>query len=740
MNSFSKNSLVAALLTVAAVSPALAQGEPTGNPAESALQGLRALEHVDGQLVGVGEAYKVHFVGGGMQYTPALGESAPRNLPLSYTFTSARRGAVTLETRPAGAAARDGCVAVYDRGSVVERFDVRPDGVEVTYTFMQRPAGKGDLVVRSSIATELSTDFRGETTDGLRFLWPELGGVSIGGVTGIDANGVEATGSVRFDGTHVEFVLPESFVLNAAYPMVLDPVIGTEFSVEIGSNVINPDVAYDVTEDVYLVAFELRHSVVDSDVIARRILPTGAPTGGAIMVALGAGLQRKPTVGNVNLRNRFIVGFEHGGSALGPFDVRARAVHAASAAMGSSLDVAVTAASEIDPDLSNGAGVLATSAVMAWNPVGGGIRAATLGVAPDGTLSIEHGPTSVSVGVSDAKPAISKGGSVGRYVVAWQRQYPTSLAILVRAVDEDSVLLNAEKLVADVVNIDEVSPDIDGDGTGFVVVFERQEGIGAVPSGIYARRLTWNGADLDLAPSYVPVRDQMGVDERTPAIAWCGQKYFVAWSMAGSPATPFAYHIFGKGIDPDTCAACGPVQLVSGGGGAVDSNPAIASMRSAASVADEALTVFSSAIAVPPFASTIRARRYEALIGGAVSQVRAGCIGGGTASLAGLFAFGNNVNVNLSGADPLASLAAVHIGTDLSPIVPCFSCPILEPFVAIPVSINNGNASMSLSIDCSIQLQGQALRFQYVVASTSTAPCLGIPAGFSSIVEGVLDF
>ena len=139
---------------------------------------------------GGGADYKVEFERGRLLFTPALGRGAPRNMPLSFTLESIRRGGNPLYRTESDADRLEPWTEANSihcrRGpGVVENYEVLPEGVEQSFTFEEALPGTGDLVVRGRLETELVTPFRGETGGGLRFEAPGLGAVTYGAVTGI---------------------------------------------------------------------------------------------------------------------------------------------------------------------------------------------------------------------------------------------------------------------------------------------------------------------------------------------------------------------------------------------------------------------------------------------------------------------------------------------------------------------------------------------------------------------------
>ena len=226
--------------------------------------------------------YKATFRAGELEFTPLLGRQAPRNLPLALQVTHCSRG----EPVPVGPATlnHDGLVATFGRPELDERLEVRADGIKQSFVFASLPPGNGDLVVRCRVRSELRPQATRSAT-GLRFLHGSVGGVEVGEVLGLDADGNACGGSLHCDGEHVDFVLPASFVQQARLPLVVDPLLST--IVVTSSTLVDsaPDVApLPAPVDAYLVVWQRTVSATDRDVRAQRVSSNGTLLGSLIML------------------------------------------------------------------------------------------------------------------------------------------------------------------------------------------------------------------------------------------------------------------------------------------------------------------------------------------------------------------------------------------------------------------------------------------------------------------------
>ena len=99
-----------------------------------------------------------------------------------------------------------------------------------------------------------------------------------------------------------------------------------------------------------------------------------------------------------------------------------------------------------------------------------------------------------------------------------------------------------------------------------------------------------------------------------------------------------------------------------------------------------------------------------------------------------------NFSVILAGADPSATLAFLNF-TGPAPLVPCGSCQVLPLEFTFQTPITAGFAERGLGIPCNPNLQGQSLRFQWIVGLVPPPACLtGIALSFSSVLEVTFDY
>jgi hypothetical protein len=532
------------------------------------------LAEVDGRLEAAGPDYRAVFEPGRFTYVPALGRTAPATMPVSFALEEVRLGDATLlrvGTPPAPSRQGDSVVYAHP-GGIEERYEVRADGVHQTFRFASLPAGAGDLVVRGHLETDLLRCSEGE---GARFELPGFGGVRWGGVTGIDAGGAAAAGDLRLDGTRLELSLPADFVSGASLPLVLDPLVGSLLEPAVGVNDdADPDVAYDVTEHVYLAVWERWYSSTDTGIRAQRFSTGGSPVGSLIIVATNPSLTESfgafnPSVASVNKTNRFLVAWQQSSAASFWVNIRCAAVDADDGQISASVAVDAGSPSQYNAVVGGERTELDDDALVVWQQDGVGIRmrqmavptsGAPFGTTPAATLEANT-PGYVKTG-----PAISRsGGDDGRFLVTWTRSSGADVDdIEGRVVSRNGQPLGTSVLVSGAeTEVQDIMSAVDGDGDRWVVAWSRQELLVPDKWDVAVRALEWNGSALEFATDDEYLESDFNDSEYTPAVAWTGTSALVVYLDEDGEAVGR----YAKSVDPFTCSECETEMFIAGEAG-----------------------------------------------------------------------------------------------------------------------------------------------------------------------------
>lgn len=674
-----------------------------------------------------GPDYTARFDARGVEFTPALGPAAAKPFPVRFTLDAVRRGASDVFVRTADVApAVDGEQVRYvHRGDFVEVYDVRAEGIEQSFVFAARPIGSGDLVVSGRITTELP--FVAANDEGVRYELTELGGVTFGEVTGVDANGATARGSIRVvdGGARVEWVLPAAFVDHCAYPLVLDPLIGSVIAIGnlAGGDDVTPSIAFDDTNNRYLVVWNLQLASGTDEVRGQFVTAGGTVLGGGFLIANGT--VTRHAVANINGTNRFLVSY-YIVSGVSPFTssyLKVIAVDASTGALSNAVTVD-SAPSQIgsvsEPVVGGDSRAVNTAqtalVVYRYQSVGfsiGSVRSRIVHVPATGDPIVTGaGPNSLAAG--SGATVTAQGGPSLRWLLTWWDvpsifSLPELKACVVGSAGTlcgTPITLFLPAMGDSFGSAGSASPD----GTTFLVAWYTSN---AGAEDVLATRVVWSGTCASgtltagrtlTLPATIGLQDQ-------PAIAFAKDKFLLAWRNRTSfSATP---RIVVKGLDPASCATCGAEWSVDSTILGLET-PAIASRYSAGDTAsDEALVVWSN--------TSIRGRRYEARGTATVTNLGGGCSQSGLTDFASYDgdAVLGNTNFQLVLANPVSLPLALVIGFSAMS-APCGSCTIV-PTLDILVPAAN---PYPVPIPCDPALVGVDLYAQWLLLKPSDCPIL----------------
>ena len=257
----------------------------------------------------------------------------------------------------------------------------------------------------------------------------------------------------------------------------------------------------------------------------------------------------RPRVAYIAGSGQFLVTWEQSSNNG---DVLGCAVDAATGTQSPVVTLAGTSDAEVQPCVGGEATTFGNDGVVVWfNDTDNHLMAAEVTAAGPGVAPSVVGLSLLFSGFA-LSPEISKSGDLaGRLLVVWGANvgFPRK-EIWGRVIDRSAGVLTLPFVIHD--DVDSRRPSVDGDGTSWVVAFERRE-----PSG--------NGFDIAARPvrydpvvgqayfsrSEVTVSGVAGVAESNPAVAWIDGSAVVAWQQG-------AIHpqVHAKSIDPYRCTLC----------------------------------------------------------------------------------------------------------------------------------------------------------------------------------------
>jgi hypothetical protein len=669
-----------------------------------------------GGFTAIALAYKARLSPLGVEYTPMLGEAAPRNLPLSLQTGTVQRGGAMLHRAAPVAPSAVGNSVIYDRGACRETWDVTPQGLKLSWAFDRPLGGDGDLVVRCDWQSELEPHADGER--GVDFRWPQVGGVRVDSVVGVDAAGRRAAGSVRLVGGFLEFVLPDSFVDSATYPLVLDPLIGSAFLVAGSGNTTGSDIAIEQLGGISLVVFQARASTADIDIFAQRLNSVGSLLGGLINIDSTSAFTRRPRVGFVTLHDRFLVVWEQSASLFAQRDIYGAAVDALNGVVAGPVAIAATPSSEFEPAVAGEATTVDDDAIVVWRTENQQYQLSAGQV----TLQATGDPVLTALVVianssSIRVPAISKAiGTGGRALIVWQELDQIRGQYITR----NLTLLGPSALLSNTVQAN-TNPSCDGDNGDYLVCWERTEAASPGNRDVVCARIGGGTSGLVVNVAESAVGGLAAVDECEPDIAWMGLRYGLVYTQRQSTITDNVRAVL---VSPD-CTSCNVNHTLVGFGPALrEGSPRIAARHVGLASSDDAMITYTESDELPPFSSDIDAQRLQVLGNGITpTNLLGGCALGGTnTTTGGPFVIGNpNFAFRVTGADP-AALLFLSLGLPSGGLI-CGSCTFTNP-IALDLKTNSaGTATSVFALPCDPSLVNFQLESQWISFGTAFTPC-----------------
>jgi hypothetical protein len=521
----------------------------------------------------------------------------------------------------------------------------------------------------------------------------------------------------------LEYRLPAAFVDAATLPLVVDPLLGTITSITTINADTEPDVAYDATTDTWLIVWSREFSTSNSDIRGQRVLGSGALQGGLLTIeSSSTTIALTPSVGNVAMRDAFVVAWEqagyNGGTAPG---IHARGVAAATGALTTAVVVrSDTAFSSYDrPKIGGEANETADDDVLClWDAVSDTewcqisyTAAGTLGVLP---------VTSSGLGVSNLE-ITPTGGQSGRYLVVWTVGIPiifpnpTTMAVLCRVVDRNQNLLGTARTMASGSSQSGngdyfTGTGVDGDGSSWTVGYERQQTSFAIPqsSEVGAASVVWSGGDAVVLPA-AQVTQQGAPYNSRPSVGRLQDSSLLAWEAGVDLRL--------TSVDSFNCEVCEGSYLVDTTTNRVGSSAMSWRGSPSAPNSGEALLVWS---ATNP-GGQIRFQRFSAN-DGTITEVQPPCGNGGRLRASCAF-ISHTMRFQLTDAPPNAPSLLVFSLDRLD--YDCGVCTLVpDPFAGFVTGLTTTDGQGTRGFELVLPSGASGRRF-YAQYATAGSGCLG---------------
>jgi hypothetical protein len=294
-------------------SASLAASQPPGTNAFGFRVPLHAFADEAGaqRIWAAHDRYKAAFDDGFVFY-PVLGPAWPENLPLAWRTHSIRVGSRELLAGTQPVVQHADWRLERRHSQVTEVYDLRADGLEQSFVLAQRPPAEGDLEIAGAITTELRCAPVAARHGALEFTdASDTPILRYGEAFAFDAAGNRIEVKTSFDGSTIRLHVDGSWLANARYPVVVDPLTAPvtlttnpgsldahqpEIGRETSSAALNVCYAYGriisaSDYDLYVgIAFPKAQHATEQAITLRRALAQDFPQTPSYHSSLGAGL------------------------------------------------------------------------------------------------------------------------------------------------------------------------------------------------------------------------------------------------------------------------------------------------------------------------------------------------------------------------------------------------------------------------------------------------------------------
>jgi hypothetical protein len=672
----------------------------------------------DGAIWARGSTYKAKFTSEGFTYFPFFGSAAPRHFPVAFTTLSAKAGAVDLGVDGPVAPVRVGDAVIYDRGAVLERYDLAPEGVEQTFV-VKEAAAEGDLALRIGVESELAV---AGGMEGIDFIAEGLGLVRYGLPFAFDANGAPRESGSTFQEGAIELRVPAGAFAASVLPLTIDPLV-TTFSIDSTPlDRLRADVSYDASTDRFLVVYEEVVNASDSDIFSRELSGNGALIPGSdAYIDVSSGNWRDPKVANLNAANVHLVVAEVV-FPLGVDVIAGRIRAAGSVTVGNVVQISLPSPGVVDdynPDVGGDANPFGPSYfLVVWETDPSSSTpdhdiTARL-VTSTGTLA-GLGPILLSAGPEDDRnPSVSKSNgtapaSTQDWTVAWERPVGLLNSDIYGARVHWNGTVSSPPFAIDTSSGSDTDPTVSsptddtGAGRTYLVAYERSSLIGS--SSIQGKIFSGSGALASASLSGLATPSGTTV-HRNPSVDSDGCRFAVSWSRqdASNPSdfdvVAATFHLGG-----------GTIALSEGGvflanSLPVEDRPEVASIQSGGTSSPRYMVVWDKMISSSNH--DIEGALYDGTTGdGGHVTVGTGC-GGIDLVPSGTPALGQPVSYAMNGS---SGTPLLFLGLPQTPPTPLCAAGCSLGVVFSPILMIQGS-TFSTTIPCQPALLGGQVALQ----------------------------
>ncbi|MCA8953736.1 MAG: hypothetical protein KDE27_29765, partial [Planctomycetes bacterium] len=288
-----------------------------------------------GALHAAAADYKVRFADSAWTFVARPPADDLPAEPIAFELAACDVGGSNVPVGPARPTRRHESIE-YARGGLVERIELRADGVEQSFRFDSLPA-RGEL--RLAIATHTALAGAATTDGGLLFRG-RYGDVRYSGAVAIDATGRRVAAPTRLENGEITIRVPADFVERAALPLVVDPLVNGNIVYANTARVSNADIVWDESSASWAAVLERHFSADDVDVYLQRLDADMNLIGPLTAVDSSFDVWQRPRIANMRRDGRFLVVAQVSTNAPAPYWIAGRIIDNLSQIVTGQFDIA----------------------------------------------------------------------------------------------------------------------------------------------------------------------------------------------------------------------------------------------------------------------------------------------------------------------------------------------------------------------------------------------------------------
>ncbi len=423
----------------------------------------------------------------------------------------------------------------YSNNYFSEEYQALSGGLEQFFIFKRPLPTPGDLVITLEVDTKLQGQ-RLSNRQGIAFYPPQgkrgqsdPGLLIYSGALVRDNDGREMYAKMGFKNSKIRLTVPEAWLAEAEYPLVIDPLIGDpNFIINPQGGASAADMAYNSSDNKYFLVWQETGLGSESEVYARHIAADGSLDESQISLSSMGGNQSQPVVAYNSTNNDYlVVWYDHSNH-----QIHGRRFDNTGTSIGNDFALsAISSSGQYQPALvynpSSNSYLLAYSSYNISSGLDEVVYVQTLN--SDGSLNgaaLAVGPS----GSEQSQPAVAHSNDSNEYLITWQDNRNGNYDIYAQVLDSSGQLSGAEISISTnsaAQDIPQVAYISNGGSGQYLVIWRQHVSDGTYKP--YAQRLNSDGSLL--GSSFTIVGNISGSRGYFDLTSNGNDKYLAVWDL-----------------------------------------------------------------------------------------------------------------------------------------------------------------------------------------------------------------